>query len=232
MIAQAQAVVEMTRAHPVTHNETDNAVDHAPAGPQRRCLVTRESLPKEALVRFVVGPDGNVVPDIEGKLPGRGLWVTSGRPEIETAVAKGKFSRAAKARVSAPADLADEVERQLMARALNILGLARRSGAFVSGYDTVRDTARKTPPAVLVAAADGSDGALAKLKAMAPGAPVVRLFTADELGRAIGRENVVNAMLMPGSLAERFLAEAGRVAGFRNIENDVAGDIDGKVDGV
>lgn len=232
MIAPAQAVVDTPGARPVASNVTDNVADLAEAGPQRRCLVTRETKPKESLVRFVVGPDASVVPDIEGKLPGRGLWVTSARAEIETAVAKGLFSRAAKSRVVAPADLADEVERQLTARALNILGLARRSGAFVSGYDTVRDTARKTPPAALVAAADGSAGALTKLKAMAPDSPVVRLFTADELGRAIGRENVVNAMLMHGSLAERFMVEAGRVAGFRDIEHDVGGDIDGKADGV
>lgn len=224
MIAAAEALAEVPGIAP-------DPADTASAGPQRRCIVSRESMAKDALVRFVVGPDQSIVPDIQGKLPGRGLWVSADRASIETAAAKGLFARAAKAAVKVPVGLAALVERQIVERALALLGLARRSGDFVSGYDTVRDVSRKTSPAVLVAAADGSDAAFEKLKAMAPDTPAVRLFNADELGRAIGRENVVNAMLMPGALAEQFLAEAGRVAGFRDAQAGVTGDIDGKADG-
>ncbi len=187
-----------------------------PNGPERRCLVSRESHPAAGLVRFVAGPDGSVVPDIAGKLPGRGMWVTADREAVVAAAAKGLFSRAARQKVSVPEGLGDEVGRQLAEGALNILGMARRAGGFVSGFDQVRAAARREVPAVLVAASDGSEGALGKLQALAPDAPLVRLFTARELGSAIGRENVVNALLMPGKLAERFLAEAARAAGFRD----------------
>ena len=104
---------------------------------ERRCIVTGEVLPEEALIRFVADPDGCVVPDIAATLPGRGIWVSAQREVLETAVAKNQFSRAAKAPLTAPADLADRVERQLVRRLLDDLGLARRAGLLVLGFDNV-----------------------------------------------------------------------------------------------
>ena len=87
------------------------------------------------LVRFVAGPDGAVVPDLARKLPGRGLWVAADQAFGGTAARKGGFSRAAKSRLSAPADLADQVERLLLRRVLDGLGLARRAGELTSGFE-------------------------------------------------------------------------------------------------
>src|SRR2546426_10204991 len=105
----------------------------AQASRERRDIVTGEVMEEAALVRFVAGPDGVVVPALAGKLPGRGLWVAADRASVETAARKGLFSRAAKAKLSAPADLADQVERLMMGRLLSALGLARKAGELTSG---------------------------------------------------------------------------------------------------
>src|SRR5208337_4717101 len=102
-------------------------------------------------------PEGKIVPDIEGKLPGRGMWVKAERALVARAVAKNHFARAAKAAFTASADLPDRVESQLVRRMVGDLGLARKSGALVFGFDNVvRALAERVPPALLVEASDGS----------------------------------------------------------------------------
>src|SRR4029077_4783388 len=110
-----------------------------PKGPLRRCLVTREVRPKPELLRFVVGPDQTLVFDPAERLPGRGLWLTARRDIVETAVAKGLFSKAAGMRLSVPADLAGQVEALLGERCLSLLGLARRAGQLRTGFEKVRE---------------------------------------------------------------------------------------------
>src|SRR5262249_22466331 len=104
---------------------------------ERRCLVTGEVLPKEALIRFVIGPDASVVPDLAHGLPGRGLWLKAGRAFIDTAVQKNLFARAAKAQARPAADLADQVERLMRKRCLDFIGLARGAGIAVLGQPQV-----------------------------------------------------------------------------------------------
>src|SRR5580704_69255 len=104
---------------------------------ERRDIVSGEVMPENHLIRFVAAPDGTVVPDVAAKLPGRGLWVEARRAAIQTAVDKKLFARAAKANVTATADLADRVEKALLARMVGDLGLARRSGALTLGFDNV-----------------------------------------------------------------------------------------------
>ncbi|MCP5366316.1 MAG: RNA-binding protein [Hyphomicrobiales bacterium] len=184
-------------------------------GPHRRCLVEGRSRPCAAMVRFVVGPDQEVVPDVEGRLPGRGLWLSAARDVVNTACARNLFARAARSRVRVPEGMADRVEALLAARCLSLIGLARRAGGAVAGFEKVRLWLRDNRPAVLLAASDGAADGRAKIAALAPGAPVLDLFGADELGRALGRERVVHAALAPGRLADRLMAEADRLAGFR-----------------
>jgi uncharacterized protein len=189
-------------------------------GRERRCIVTGEILSDAGRVRFVVGPDSQIVPDIEGTLPGRGIWVKAERAVLAKAVAKGLFARAAKAQVVADADLPDRVERLLVRRMLGDLGLARKSGALVFGFDNVaRALAERLPPALLVEAADGSAEGRRKLKnaALSQGvkAKIVDCLTAAELALALGRENVIHAAVKPGRLAERLILEAARLEGFR-----------------
>jgi predicted RNA-binding protein YlxR (DUF448 family) len=186
--------------------------------PLRRCIVTGEVKAKDGLVRFVVGPDGSAVPDLEERLPGRGHWVTAERELVRKAVAKGAFSRVARRPVRAEADLADRVEALLKTRCLDLLGMARRGGQVVSGFEKVREALKAGEAGLLLAASDGAEDGKAKLRALAihaaPGAALVEVFGAAEMGSALGRDIAVHACLAPGRMAKRFLAECRRYAGF------------------
>jgi predicted RNA-binding protein YlxR (DUF448 family) len=186
----------------------------------RRCIVTGEVQSESRLMRFVADPDGNVVPDASAKLPGRGLWVTATRDAVNKAVEKKLFSRAAKAQVAATADLADRTEKVLVARILGDLGLARRGGSLLLGFDNVlRGLESAKPPKLLIEALDGSKDGKRKLYAAAHrlelNCVVVECLTSAELGLALGRENVIHAAVQPGGLAERLTFDAERLAGFR-----------------
>lgn len=185
-----------------------------PSGPERRCIVTGVVLPKSALIRFVVAPDGRVVPDIGERLPGRGLWLTARRDILVLAVRKKAFSRAARCNVEAPPDLPEQVERLLRGRCRDLVGLARGAGQVVAGFEKVAETLRRGAAAVLLAASDGAEGGRAKLRALASGVPEVDVLTGAELGGALGREFVVHAALAPGGLADRLLAESCRMAAY------------------
>lgn len=182
---------------------------------RRRCVVTRRVRPKGALVRFVVGPDDKIVPDVGERLPGRGLWLSADRQTVEAACRTGAFQRAAMTELSVDPDLVGSVDEQLAARALSYLGLARRAGHVSCGREQVRRVLAERGRAILIQAADGAPQARARLRAMAPDAPVVELFTGAELAGALGRDRVVHAAMQDGPLAQRFLSECVRVAGFR-----------------
>jgi hypothetical protein len=187
---------------------------------ERRCIATGEVRPVETLVRFVVGPEGDVVPDIEAKLPGRGLWVTADGAILARAIAKNNFPKAAKASVKVAPDLPARVEARLAGRMLSDLGLARRAGQLVMGFDNVsRAMDGKPPPRVLVEASEGAADGRRKL-ASAAAARGLRVETIDcltraELSLALGRENVIHAAVKPGPLAERLIFDSARLRGFR-----------------
>lgn len=195
-----------------------------PADVSRRCIVSGASAPRAGLLRFVVAPDGHLVPDLGESLPGRGLWVTAEHAALATACEKGLFARAARRPVVVAPDLADEVERQLAARALDCLGLARRAGALVTGFDKVKRALAERRVAVLVEASDGARHGRERLGVLARDIPVIAQFDGAALNRSLGRENVVHAALAPGRLAYRFLREAARYAGVREPtgERDMA----------
>ncbi len=192
-------------------------------GPLRRCIVTGTVQPPDGMVRFVVGPGDEIVPDIAGDLPGRGLWLSAARDVVNTAVAKKLFAKAARQRVTAPADLADQVERLLTRRCLETLGLARRAGAAVAGYEKVRARLQAGKAGLLLEARDGAAGGRGKITALAPGLPVVALFDSAELGGALGRETAVHVVLEPGRLADRLSKDAERLGGFRPGRNEFGG---------
>jgi len=187
---------------------------------ERRDIVSGEVLPEHRLLRFVADPDGVVVPDAAAKLPGRGLWVEATKAAIAKAVEKKLFSRAAKAQVTATADLAERAEKALVARMLGDLGIARRSGSLVLGFDNVlRGLEGPKPPKVLLEAFDGAADGKRKLYAAAHRLElkcvVIESLTSAELGLALGRENVIHAAVQPGGLAERLIFDAERLSGFR-----------------
>ncbi len=186
-----------------------------PDGPERKCIATGDVQPKEGLVRFVVSPDGVVFADVAGKLPGRGMYVTANRAAIDKAVTKGLFSRAAKASVTAPADLADQVEQLLLRRVIDTISLARKGGVALAGYEKVKDSLQKEEAEVLIQALDGSGRGKSKLSTPHYGT-YIGCLTADELGQAFGRQTVIHAALTSGGLTQRVVEEAQRLKGMRD----------------
>jgi uncharacterized protein len=192
------------------------------ATPFRRCLASGLSGERSRLVRFAIAPDGEIVPDVDERLPGRGLWVTADRAALETARRRKLFAKAARASVRVPADLAQQVERLLVRRCRELLGLALRSGQATFGYQRVREWLIARKGALLLEASDGAPGDRAKLRALAGELPVVAVLTAEELGAAVGRTRFVHGVLLPGRLSDAFAREAQRLAGFRAVPDSAA----------
>jgi hypothetical protein len=207
----------------------------ADASPLRRCIVTMERLPQDQMIRFVLGPDRAVVPDLAAKLPGRGAWVTASAEAVGAAASKGAFARAFKAPAKASPNLSAEVEKLLAKRTLDQLGLARRAGELILGFEQVREAIRKAAPACLLEASDGAEDGRGKVLALLQGVhgpdassegerpenrelpPVAGCFSADELGMALGRGRVIHACLKQGRFARSWMGELARLSGFRRV---------------
>ncbi|MDF0601624.1 RNA-binding protein [Psychromarinibacter sp. C21-152] len=184
------------------------------AGPERRCIATGEVRPKAGLIRFVVGPDAEIVPDVLEKLPGRGIWVGSEKSALTLAVRKRLFSRAAKQSVSIPETLIEQVERQLLQRVIELIALSRKAGQAVAGYEKVRAWLDAGEAEVLIQASDGSERGKTKLRTPEDG-QFIGCLTAQELGLAFGREHVIHAALAAGGLTTRVVEDAARLSGLR-----------------
>lgn len=192
------------------------------SGPVRTCLVTGAEKDPERMIRFVVGPDGEVVPDLARRLPGRGLWVTAERSAVEQAVARNLFSKAARAAVKASPDLADRVERLLLERALEDLGRARRAGRAVAGFVRVEQMIGQGRAGLLIVAAEAEGDGLTKLQAS--GLPIERLGDAAALGGVFGRERTVYGAVARDDRAGQFIQRiAGGAARWRRYRLNGAG---------
>ena len=183
--------------------------------PERKCIVSGESQPKAGLIRFVVGPEGSVVPDVLGRLPGRGFYVVAERAAIDKAAAKGLFSRAARQPVKSPEGLSDMIEAQLLRRVVDLMSMSRKAGGAVTGYEKVKEWLMKDRAAVLVQASDGSERGKTKLRPPGDGDTLISCLSAGELGLAFGRERAIHAALAAGGLTTRVVEEAARLAGLR-----------------
>ena len=184
-------------------------------GPERKCIVSGESQPKAGLIRFVVGPDAMVVPDILGRLPGRGIYVAAERAAIDKAAAKGLFSRAARQPVKAPEGLSDLIEAQLLRRVIDFVSMARKAGEAVTGYEKVKEWLVKGQAKVLIQASDGSERGKTKLHPPEGENSFIGCLSSGELGLAFGRERAIHAALAAGGLERRVVEEAARLAGLR-----------------
>ena len=183
--------------------------------PQRRCIATRESGPREGLIRFAISPDGEVVPDLGERLPGRGLWLSARRDIVHRACTENLFSKAARRKVSVPADLPDRLTDLLDRRCLDMIGLARRSGQAVTGFEKVRAAAKGGTVALLLEASDGALDGREKLERILPGSEVLSLWTAAALGVPFGRDRAVHVAILEGGFAGRLKREAARLQGMR-----------------
>jgi len=183
--------------------------------PERRCIVTGESQPSGGLIRFVIGPDGAVVPDLAGKLPGRGIWVSADRPALEQASKRKLFARAARRPVQVPEGLPDMVHDLLTRRVIDLISLGRKSGQAVGGYEKVRDWIAKGDARVLIQAHDGSTRGKTKLRPPRGPDSHITCLSGQEMGLAFGREHVIHAALAAGGLAARVVEEAAKLARMR-----------------
>lgn len=186
--------------------------DEPETGPLRRCIMTREVQPKERMLRFVLGPNREIVPDIVGKLPGRGMWLSARGDVLETALSRGAFMRAARGQVTFPSDLRARIEDGLRGRVRDLLGLARRAGQAVSGWQSAREWLQAGRAGLLVQAADGSLAERARFGGR--DLPAVTPLSAVELGVVFGRDHAVHVVVSPGRLADAIRVEAERLAGF------------------
>jgi len=187
-----------------------------PAGPRRRCIATGEIRDRSGLLRFVVGPSSELIPDLAANLPGRGMWLTPRREAVERALAKKLFSRAARQPVLVPQGLAGHLEELLTRRCCEGLGLARRSGLAVAGFEKVCEAVRAGRAALLLSALDGAEGGRAKMRGLGRGLPVATVLSAAEIGTVFGRDHVVHVALGGGRLTARVAGDAEKLAGFRS----------------
>jgi predicted RNA-binding protein YlxR (DUF448 family) len=197
---------------------------HAAAATERLCIATREVRPIDELIRFVVGPDGAVVPDLKRRLPGRGVWITARRHFVEDAVRRRAFGRALKAEVRVSAELADELEQLLDRSALNALSIAHKAGLVLLGFAKIEAAIATAPVVALVRARDAGQEGGRKLAAAfrrrdAQG-KIVEAFTSAQLDLALGRLNVVHAALLAGQASETFRGRWQFVECFRADNRD------------
>ena len=189
--------------------------------PMRRCIVTGESVPRSSLIRFVVGPDCAIVPDVRGTLPGRGIWVSPDAETLQRAVSRRLFSRAARMSTDVSPTLVEEVDALLRDRVVELIALARKSGKTVSGFEKTRSLVRSGKARIVLQARDGSPREQARLLGkggFAGSHYVFRCLTGAEMGLAFGREHVIHAAMAKGGLSDRIVTDALRLSRFRGAE--------------
>jgi predicted RNA-binding protein YlxR (DUF448 family)/ribosomal protein L30E len=217
------------------------ALEHAPfdpsedeeRGPLRRCIVTRLVQPKETMLRFVIDPAGQVVPDFANRLPGRGLWLSARRDVLETARMENAFARAARRKVMVPKDLTTIVVVGLRRRILETLGLARRAGQAVFGFTKAREWLSTGRAGLVLQANDGSDEERARFLSGARDVPVFAPLSAAALGEIFGRPHVVHVAVAKGRLAQALAWDSLRLKGIEGngTESISAGQGRGETNG-
>lgn len=204
-------------------------MSHRHRDTERTCIVTRAAAPVDALIRFVVAPDGTVVPDFRRRLPGRGLWVTARADKVELAERRKLFARAHGGPVRIEPGLAARVERGLAASALSALSLARKAGSVTTGFAKVESALARGEVVALVHASDASADGIAKLAGAARRSDpagklaIIRCFSGTELDLALGRANVVHAALLAGPASQNLLARIDAWRAYRGEERDPGG---------
>lgn len=195
-------------------------------GPERRCIVSRETAHKLDLLKFVLSPDGVVTPDVMEKLPGRGAYITPDLDTLNKAVETKAFNRAFKGKALVPDDLSVLVTNMLSRRVLGLVTMAMKAGRLRMGSDQVRSLAQSGELAIRIEASDGAADGRGKLRSLAKAVgratdgavpPVVGCFSALELGQALGRPPVVHAAIERGRFAKNMKYDIERLGGFRAL---------------
>jgi uncharacterized protein len=188
---------------------------------ERLCVATRTVRPVGDLIRFVIGPDGEAVPDLKRKLPGRGVWVTATQEALAAAIKGNAFSRAFKRAVRTPADIVGRTEQLLVSAALDALAMAGKAGLVATGFTRAAAAVQQGDVVALLHAVEASTDGIQKLdgafRQHAKGRPlvVIQILRSAQLDLALGRPNVVHAALLAGSPSDTFLARMRRLERFR-----------------
>jgi len=222
----------------VADPDLDNGPQTKKSATVRMCAVTRQVRPIDELIRFVVAPSGEVVPDLKRRLPGRGLWVSASRPAVAEAVRRHQFSKGFKRQVRASATLAADTEALLVRGTIEALAMAAKAGQVVSGFGKVEDALKsrqakgpaQTSVRALIHASDGAADGIRKLDALvrqnagiedeSSPFPVVTALTSEQLDLALGRSNVIHAALLAGPASKTFLSRSQILVRYRMADDD------------
>ena len=185
----------------------------------RRCVVSGKSLPSSSLIRFVSTPDNIIIPDIKGKLPGRGIWIKSDAKAISQAIENKAFSRSAKCKVSIFPDLVDHTEIMLRKYCLSLISLAKSAGQLVNGFEKVKILLKNKKADLYIIASDCAQDSRNKLINIDNTLPVIDLFDSNELAKTIGCEHVMHIALKKDGLSNQILVQSARLKGLA-IETD------------
>jgi predicted RNA-binding protein YlxR (DUF448 family) len=214
--------------------DLDNGPRTDRSATERMCAVTRQVRPIDELIRFVVAPTGEVIPDLKRKLPGRGLWVSASRQAVAEAVRRNQFSKGFRREVRAAPTLAADTETLLVRSALDALAMAAKAGQVVSGFSKVEEALRRRQAQnlikALIHASDGAADGIRKLDAVvrqnaaindeSHPFPVVTALTSEQLDLALGRSNVVHAALLAGPASKTFLSRSHILVRYRMADDD------------
>jgi predicted RNA-binding protein YlxR (DUF448 family) len=212
----------------------DPDLDHGPrtdkSATMRMCAVSREVRPIGELIRFVVSPQGEVIPDLKRKLPGRGLWVSASRRTVAEAVRRNQFSKGFKRDVRAAPTLPADTEALLVRSATEALAMAAKAGQVVSGFSKVEGALQQGQAEALIHASDGAADGTRKLDAIvrqrggnhgeSQEMPIVSVLTSAELDLALGRSNVIHAALLAGPASKTFLSRCQILVQYRMADDD------------
>ena len=207
------------------------------SGTARMCAVTRQVSPIDDLIRFVVGPSGDVVPDLKRKLPGRGLWLSASHATVSEAVKRKVFGRGFKREVRVSPALADETERLLVRAVIEALAMAAKAGQVVSGFTKAEDAIGQRDMVALLHASDGAADGIRKLDAKLDAqtrqtaentgkshdVPVIAALTSEELDLALGRSNVIHAAVLAGPAGKTFLSRSQILVRYRTANGGRTG---------
>jgi uncharacterized protein len=214
--------------------QIDSELDHGPrterSATMRMCAVSREVRPIDELIRFVVSPQGEIVPDLKRKLPGRGMWITASRKAVAEAVRRHQFNKAFKRDLRVPPTLPADTETLLVRSVAEALAIAAKAGQVVAGFGKVETALRQGTVAVLIHASDGAEDGIRKLDALArqndgnrgtgPQIPVVTALNSAELDLALTRSNVIHAALLAGPASRTFLSRSQMLVRYRLADDD------------
>jgi uncharacterized protein len=210
--------------------DLDNGPRTDRSATMRMCAVSREVRPIGELIRFVVSPQGEVIPDLKRKLPGRGLWVSASRRTVAEAVRRNHFSRGFKREVRAAPTLPADTEVLLVRSATEALAMAAKAGQVVAGFSKVEGTLQQREAKALIHASDGAADGIRKLDAIvrqrdgnsgdSQELPIVSVLTSAELDLALGRSNVIHAALLAGPASKTFLSRCQILVRYRMADDD------------